>query len=122
MVCHKCSKLLVDESDPRFAKVKRIKDPKRRFNEMWNLCKTKMICETDEELDEDRTFGESDTANGVKRVKHGGCGSRQPIVRRNGLGLTVQYKSQKDDVKNFYFFFFKSEVCWSCLLPLLIFS
>lgn len=57
---------------------------------VWTHCKTKMVCDADEPKEE----GE-DADDGKKG--HGGCGHIQPVVRKEGLKLFVQYKKSKDD-------------------------
>ncbi|CAH6720811.1 DNA-directed RNA polymerase II subunit RPB1 [[Candida] jaroonii] len=79
-VCMHCGKLLLDESNPLMAQAIKIRDPKRRFNAVWSVCKTKMICEADPE----------DVENG-----RGGCGHTQPTVRRDGLKLWGTWKQNK---------------------------
>ena len=75
---------------------------------VWSHCKTKMLCEPDEPNDE----GEDGQANDEPIKKgHGGCGHIQPLIRKEGLKLFVQYKRPKDE----------DEVCcmfWM-LLPIL---
>lgn len=51
-----------------------------------------MTCETDEPR-EDGAEGESDEP----KKGHGGCGHQQPVIRKEGLKLFVQYKRPKDD-------------------------
>ncbi|KAJ8509443.1 hypothetical protein ONZ45_g8381 [Pleurotus djamor] len=92
-ICVNCGKLKADISDPNFAdKIRHIRDPKARMAVVWNHCKSKMICETDEPKDE--TDGADD---GEPKKGHGGCGHNQPQVRKEGLKLFVQYKKSKDD-------------------------
>jgi DNA-directed RNA polymerase II subunit RPB1 len=76
------------------------------MNVVWNHCKTKMVCETDEPKEE----GEGAEENGnYKEVKkgHGGCGHIQPLIRKEALKLFVQYKKSRDDddVRNLLFAF-----------------
>ena len=52
-ICFHCGKLLLDESNPLFAQAIKIRDPKRQFNAVWSLCKSKMVCDTDVATDED---------------------------------------------------------------------
>lgn len=58
---------------------------------VWNYCKGKMVCEPDEPGDETAGDGE----DGKKG--HGGCGAAQPLIRKEGLKLFVQYKRSKDE-------------------------
>ncbi|ONH68651.1 DNA-directed RNA polymerase II subunit RPB1 [Cyberlindnera fabianii] len=80
-VCMHCGKLLLDETNDMFKQAIRIKDPKKRFNAVWNLCKTKMICEPNYPPDDDGTVR-----------SRGGCGNAQPSVRRDGLKLWGTWK------------------------------
>jgi DNA-directed RNA polymerase II subunit RPB1 len=54
---------------------------------VWAACKGKMTCEADEPEKE----GEE------PKKSHGGCGHNQPVIRKEGLKLFVQYKKSKDD-------------------------
>lgn len=88
-VCMHCGKLLLDESNPAMAQAIRIRDPKRRFNAVWNVCKTKMICEADPE--DDNNDGSAPSTG------RGGCGHTQPVVRRDGLKLWGTWKQSKTE-------------------------
>ncbi|SGZ57442.1 CIC11C00000004322 [Sungouiella intermedia] len=88
-VCMHCGKLLVDESNPLMAQAIRIRDPKKRFNAVWNVCKTKMVCEADVINEE-----------GVVTSGRGGCGHTQPTVRRDGLKLWGTWKQNKSFDEN----------------------
>ncbi|KAF8170369.1 hypothetical protein BJ912DRAFT_1148858 [Pholiota molesta] len=98
-ICVNCGKLKADISDPNFAeKIRHIRDPKARMSVVWAHCKTKMVCEPDEPKEE----GADADGEEVKKG-HGGCGHNQPVVRKEGLKLFVQYKKAKDeddDMKN----------------------
>ncbi|KAF9007912.1 beta and beta-prime subunits of DNA dependent RNA-polymerase [Cyathus striatus] len=90
-ICVNCGKLKADISDVAFAdKIRHIRDPKARMAVVWNHCKTKMLCDSDEPKEE----GADD--EDVKKG-HGGCGHHQPQIRKEGLKLFVQYKKSKDD-------------------------
>ncbi|KZF22033.1 DNA-directed RNA polymerase II largest subunit [Xylona heveae TC161] len=98
VVCHNCGKLLVDESNPAFAEALRYRDPKRRFDAIWRVCKPKLVCETDVPM-EDEDFG----GNGLKDPKkhsHGGCGNIQPEIRKEGLKIMGTWKAVKGDEEN----------------------
>jgi DNA-directed RNA polymerase II subunit RPB1 len=85
--------MCVDQSDPNFAdKIRHIRDPKARMAVVWSHCKTKMNCETDEPKEE----GAEGDADEPKKG-HGGCGHSQPVIRKEGLKLFVQYKRPKDE-------------------------
>jgi len=59
---------------------------------VWGHCKGKTICDPDDPKEE----GHEDEDGQIKKG-HGGCGHRQPQIRKEGLKLFVQYKPQKDD-------------------------
>jgi len=58
---------------------------------VWAHCKTKMVCDPDEPKEEGAE-GEEEPKKG-----HGGCGHHQPLIRKEGLKMFVQYKRSKDD-------------------------
>lgn len=83
----------VDKLDPNFAeKIRHIRDPKARMAVVWAHCKGKMVCEPDDPKEEG---ADGEAEEGKKG--HGGCGHNQPVVRKEGLKLFVQYKKTKDD-------------------------
>ncbi|KAI9230657.1 MAG: DNA-directed RNA polymerase II subunit RPB1 [Piptocephalis tieghemiana] len=126
-ICIHCSKLLVDDSNPKFVAAREIPDANRRFQAVWELCKTKHMCEGDgdageedgkggsgqpgEEEDDwirdelgdgdedDILLGGRTGVNALKlagaygkagkrrRRAHGGCGKKQPLIRKEGLML-----------------------------------
>ncbi|CAF9918297.1 MAG: DNA-directed RNA polymerase II subunit rpb1 [Heterodermia speciosa] len=94
-VCHNCGKIKVDESNPAFKDALRIRDPKRRFDTIWRLCKPKTICEMSAPPDDDNKDLIKEPVAG-----HGGCGNIQPEVRRDGLKLMGTWKPQKGDEEN----------------------
>ncbi|KIJ58730.1 hypothetical protein HYDPIDRAFT_163162 [Hydnomerulius pinastri MD-312] len=92
-ICVNCGKLKADISDPNFAdKIRHVRDPKARMAVVWAHCKTKMTCETDEPKEEGAEPDAEDPKKG-----HGGCGHQQPLIRKEGLKLFVQYKRPKDE-------------------------
>ncbi|KAL2351157.1 DNA-directed RNA polymerase II subunit [Cryomyces antarcticus] len=95
-VCHNCGKILKDESDPDIASALRLRDPKKRFDAIWRLCKTRMVCETDpppSAADDDLKKEKKD----VRKGNHGGCGNIQPEIRQDGLKLIGTWKVPKGD-------------------------
>ena len=79
--------------EPNFAdKIRHIRDPKARMAVVWAHCKTKMVCSTDEPKEEGAEVEGEEPKKG-----HGGCGHIQPLVRKEGLKMFVQYKKTKDD-------------------------
>nr|CAG8499060.1 13409_t:CDS:2 [Entrophospora candida] len=87
------------------------------FHVVWDICKTKMICERGEnnenENEKSNDIEEIDTSIikpiqqlpitdedlglGKRKKSHNGCGSRQPIVRKDGLKLYISYKNREGD-------------------------
>ena len=59
---------------------------------VWNFCKSKMVCEPDEPKEENDQMDVEEAKKG-----HGGCGAAQPLIRKEGLKLFVQYKRSKDE-------------------------
>lgn len=98
-VCFFCGKLKADKTSVRYNQARSLKEARARLNMVWNLCKTKMICETGEAASEDGPGGVDEDKSAVASIGHGGCGHRQPIIRREGLRLYVSFKasSQSDD-------------------------
>ncbi|KAF2839315.1 DNA-directed RNA polymerase II subunit [Patellaria atrata CBS 101060] len=93
-VCHSCGKILSDESNVAFAEAAKIRDPKRRFDAVWRICKAKNTCEMDAPADDmDPNMPQKET----KKKGHGGCGNQHPTIRREGLKLIATYKPIKGD-------------------------
>ncbi|KAG9256051.1 uncharacterized protein F5Z01DRAFT_535793 [Emericellopsis atlantica] len=96
IVCHNCSKVLADESDPDFVAAIRTRDPKVRFQRVWATCKKKKQCDnTERDSKKDDEF-----APGMKLAKlpsHGGCGNVQPAVRQAALQLKASYETTSED-------------------------
>ncbi|RDW87589.1 putative DNA-directed RNA polymerase II largest chain [Coleophoma crateriformis] len=94
MVCHNCGRVLLDRSNPAYKAAVSIRDPKRRFDTIWRLCKPKMICDSDAQMGEEEFDGNPKEA--AKR-SHGGCGNTQPEVRQTALQLWGTWKVPKDE-------------------------
>src|SRR4051812_27554124 len=91
-VCVNCGKLKANVSNERFKRAQRITNRKVKFNEIWSICKTKNVCEAGEDVNP------NDVAPGTKaKFNHGGCGTKQPIYRKDGLKFTMTTKSAKDE-------------------------
>jgi RNA polymerase Rpb1, domain 1 len=92
-VCVSCGKLKVDESNPKFVEALRYRDPKSRLTAVWNVAKTKLVCEA--------TLPQEDDPNvkdGMMAVpSHGGCGNAQPIIRKEGLKLFGSWRKASKD-------------------------
>eukprot|EP00771_Trimastix_marina_P000587 gnl/Trimastix_PCT/1604.p1 GENE.gnl/Trimastix_PCT/1604~~gnl/Trimastix_PCT/1604.p1 ORF type:complete len:1642 (+),score=662.43 gnl/Trimastix_PCT/1604:291-4928(+) len=90
-VCFNCSKLLIDQRDPRMQRAKLIKNPRDRFREISRLCSSKRVCEGG-----DRIKGEEgDEEIEVPGGGHGGCNCVQPKYRRDGLHLHVEWNAKE---------------------------
>ncbi|WBW71077.1 RNA polymerase II large subunit Rpb1 [Schizosaccharomyces osmophilus] len=92
-VCWNCGKLKIDPSNPKYQETQRYRDPKNRLNAVWNVCKTKMVCDTGLSGGSDNFDPSNPTAN----LGHGGCGSAQPTIRKDGLKLWGSWKKGKDE-------------------------
>ncbi|KAI8810541.1 DNA-directed RNA polymerase II largest subunit [Cladochytrium replicatum] len=97
-VCFYCGKLKVDDSNPQFVRIKRVGDRNRRFQEVWNLCKGKKVCEadTDTGLDADGQQQEGKP----KKINHGGCGQKQPTFKKEPLKLIARFEAPKDEANS----------------------
>ncbi|TEB32505.1 hypothetical protein FA13DRAFT_1790800 [Coprinellus micaceus] len=73
-----------------FANCGKLKDDIARMAVVWRHCKTKVVCSTDE------PEGKGAEGEGEEPKKgHGGCGHIQPLIRKEGLKMFVQYKETK---------------------------
>ncbi|KAG2176195.1 hypothetical protein INT43_005429 [Umbelopsis isabellina] len=103
-VCFKCSKLKVDESNPKFIRARKQRDAKARLRSVWDICKSKMICEGGDDMDidglEDEGMVEGEDGEMKRRKPHGGCGHKQPVIRKEGLKLFYVYRSGGGDDSN----------------------
>lgn len=86
----------IDQSNPQYKAAVSIRDPKRRFDTIWRLCKPKMICESDITVGDDEFDANGNQKEGIKR-SHGGCGNTQPEVRQTALQLWGTWKIPKDE-------------------------
>ncbi|KAI1002707.1 DNA-directed RNA polymerase II subunit [Podosphaera aphanis] len=92
IVCHNCGRILLDRSNEQYRAAVNIRDPKRRFDTIWRLCKPKMIC--------DPSATEADYSKDPKEAEkkqHDGCGNTQPEVRQTALQLMGTWKLPKDE-------------------------
>ncbi|KAJ3171954.1 DNA-directed RNA polymerase II subunit rpb1 [Geranomyces variabilis] len=97
-VCSNCGKLKVDYSNPRFAALQRMANKARRFEEVWGMCKTKLMCDGDEAPEDEEIDLDPYKA---KKSKHGGCGQRQPVYKKEGpLGIAKFTKATKDEIES----------------------
>ncbi|OZJ04949.1 DNA-directed RNA polymerase II subunit rpb1 [Bifiguratus adelaidae] len=87
-VCYYCSKLKADDSNPQFARARRIRDPKVRLKAVWDICSKKMVCEGGDDMQVD-----SGMNGDIDHKSHGGCGHKQPTIRKDGLKLYANFKA-----------------------------
>ena len=80
-VCFFCARLKASKDQVRHSHPKSLKDTRSRLNVVWNLCKSRNVCD--------------DTP--VAEGGHGGCGHRQPTIRREGLRLYASFKAQSEE-------------------------
>jgi DNA-directed RNA polymerase II subunit RPB1 len=84
------------QNNPQFKAAVSSRDPKRRFDQVWRLCKAKLICGTDAPPDEEPKDPGKNPKEVVIRA-HGGCGNTQPEIRKTALELIGTWKSPKDE-------------------------
>lgn len=92
-VCFHCSKLLSDVRDPKFQAALKIGSAKLRFKQMYDICKTKKVCEGG--VDEEQK--ESISTDPLLSKGHGGCGSIQPSYRKEGMKISIEFKQEISD-------------------------
>lgn len=99
-VCFYCSKLLVSPNNPKMKEVMNETKgvPRKRLGHVYDLCKSKNICEGGEDIDIKKELDYTDLAeNEPKKLGHGGCGRYQPTLRRQGLDLHAEWKHLNED-------------------------
>ncbi|XP_076223969.1 RNA polymerase II subunit RpII215 [Nomia melanderi] len=96
-VCFYCSKLLVSPHNPKIKEIvmKTKGQPRKRLTFVYDLCKSKNICEGGDEMDINKENQEQQTAE--RKPGHGGCGRYQPNLRRSGLDVTAEWKHVNED-------------------------
>ncbi|KAH8682457.1 hypothetical protein BX600DRAFT_374449 [Xylariales sp. PMI_506] len=94
MVCHNCSKVLDDRSNPEFAAAVATRDKKARFQRVWGICKDKNQC-SNEVPKEDEEYDPGNKPS--HKTTHGGCGNDQPKIRQTALQLWANYEAKDDD-------------------------
>jgi DNA-directed RNA polymerase II subunit RPB1 len=90
------------QSNPKFIKARKQRDSKARLRAVWDVCKSKMICEGGDDMDldglDDEGMIEGEDGEMKRRKPHGGCGHKQPVIRKEGLKLFYAYRSGGGDV------------------------
>ncbi|CAF1066419.1 unnamed protein product [Adineta steineri] len=87
-VCFHCSKLLIDSNNPKIINIiKKTKGQnRRRLPYIVDVCKNQKICK-----------GDCSDESNVTNEPFNGCGQVQPVYRRAGLGLTIEWKEGVDE-------------------------
>ncbi|XP_078050939.1 RNA polymerase II subunit RpII215 [Augochlora pura] len=98
-VCFYCSKLLVSPHNPKIKEIvmKTKGQPRKRLTFVYDLCKSKNICEGGDEMDINKENQEQQAAD--RKPGHGGCGRYQPNLRRSGLDVTAEWKHVNEDTQ-----------------------
>lgn len=91
IVCHSCGKVLLDRSNPGFKAAMGMRDPKRRFENVWRECKKTLSCAVS------AAEGDEPEKEGSLPRVHGGCGNPQPEIRHQALALWGTWKGSKDE-------------------------
>ncbi|XP_012276630.1 DNA-directed RNA polymerase II subunit RPB1 [Orussus abietinus] len=96
-VCFFCSKMLVSPHNPKIKEIvmKTKGQPRKRLTFVYDLCKSKNICEGGDEMDINKEGQEQQPAD--RRPGHGGCGRYQPNLRRSGLDVSAEWKHVNED-------------------------
>jgi hypothetical protein len=61
---------------------------------VWELAKAKMVCEGGTDDDD----GLEDDLDKERKNPHGGCGNKQPLIRKDGLKLYAHFRASASDV------------------------
>lgn len=88
-VCFRCSRLLLDHNDQRFKNSVLIKNPKARGRHLYKICENIKKCAPG--------YNEKDADEENEEVGYGGCGSVQPKIVRDGIGLTIEFEEPVED-------------------------
>ncbi|KMR03013.1 dna-directed rna polymerase ii subunit rpb1 [Lasius niger] len=96
-VCFYCSKLLVSPHNPKIKEIvmKTKGQPRKRLAFVYDLCKSKSICEGGDEMDINKENAETQPQMD-RKPGHGGCGRYQPNLRRSGLDVTAEWKHDEE--------------------------
>lgn len=88
-VCYYCSRLLVDKDSEKVKEIiaKTRGNPRRRMGLIYDLCKSKNVCEGADKLD---NGDPENLEEGETEIKAGGCGRYQPGFRRVGLDIFAE--------------------------------
>jgi DNA-directed RNA polymerase II subunit RPB1 len=65
---------------------------------VWDLAKAKMTCDGGDDAEDG--LEEKESFDGKRKSTHGGCGYKQPLIRKDGLKLYAQFRANASDVSN----------------------
>ena len=82
------------QNTPEFLAAINTRDPKTRFQRVWNCCKNKTSCSNEVPKNEDQEY---EPGSKPKQTGHGGCGNTQPKVRQTALQLWATQKQTAED-------------------------
>ncbi|CAJ0585840.1 unnamed protein product, partial [Mesorhabditis spiculigera] len=90
-VCFYCSRLLLDKENQRVKEIlkKTAGNPRRRLAMIYDLCKTKQVCEG---ATDPTNPDEAEEVDPDKPTRSGGCGRYQPNYRKVGIEITAEWK------------------------------
>ncbi|VDO22572.1 unnamed protein product [Haemonchus placei] len=93
-VCFYCSKLLLDKDNQRvkdiIRKTQGTRNPRRRLTLIYDMCKSKVVCDGGNEI-------ENEGDDSEKVIKAGGCGRYQPSYRRTGIDIHAEWKKNVNE-------------------------
>ncbi|KAJ3190857.1 DNA-directed RNA polymerase II subunit rpb1 [Irineochytrium annulatum] len=93
-ICINCGKLKLNMGNERFKRAQRLKDRKRRFQEVWDTAKSKTMCEVGVEGGGEE---QPEKPGSKPKVNHQGCGYKQPSYKKEGLKLMMVSRPSKGD-------------------------
>jgi DNA-directed RNA polymerase II subunit RPB1 len=98
-ICFNCSKLLA-QRDNKYKEAMSIKNPKKRQNVMFNICKSLKVCKINNKEKEDLDDSTHNTdMNDL--ISHDGCGAYQPNYKKDKndpLKILVEFPETNDDM------------------------
>ncbi|EYC06184.1 hypothetical protein Y032_0077g1077 [Ancylostoma ceylanicum] len=95
-VCFYCSKLLLDKDNQRVKDIirKTQGNPRRRLALIYDMCKSKIVCDGGNEVENQNP---EEGEDGEKVIKASGCGRYQPSYRRTGIDINAEWKKNVNE-------------------------
>ena len=94
-VCHKCSRILIDDYK-KYEEIVKIKNPKTRLGKIYDLCKSKITCKERRKRGTDNEGNEYDYKNDEYYKE--GCNAPHPKYTRENLQIKQDFSnSDRDD-------------------------